>query len=278
MGGIQQSAQIFSSVSIQIVVVLISILMFNFVKRGSGTKGRYLTHLAISWGIMGCMYLLTAVFEINFGSQFQEIYKQIWNIIDPVLSITNSGFLITAWYMMRDYRIEQEMGVENPLPTMSKPFISIVFATGASIIALFIALVGSIEKEYVLPFFKILDVLISATAIILVGIELLKIHIIREPEEGSFFISDRICRIFKKITLTLYLTWGALQLGHIISQIKNPPDFFIYPTGGLYVLMAILKLSCATTAAILIIHSLPSIKWQHKETKRLRQKKEEEKG
>ena len=281
----QQIAQIFSSVSIQIVVVLISILMFIFVKRGSGKKGRYLTHFATSWGIMGTMYLLSAFAEVSglyvkAGHKSIIIYKQILEVLDPFLSLINAGFLIIAWYMMRDYRIEQEGGVENPLPTMSKPFISTIFASGASIISLFITLMVNITPRVTI-IFNIIDVLISMVAIILIGNELSKIPIIKEPGEGSFFISDKSCLKFKRLTFILYLVWAILQLGHIFSKLIDNnmiiseilKDFFDYPTGGLYTLMAIFKLSCATTAVILIIHSLPSIRWQHTETKILRQKK-----
>jgi hypothetical protein len=213
------------------------------------------------------MYLITAVTKINFGKQFQDISQEVWNLVDTVLSLINSGYLIIAWYMMRDFRKEQEQKLDNPLPTMSKPFISIVFATGASIIALFIALVGSINKEYVLPFFKILDVFISAAAIILVGSELLKIKDVREPEEGSFFTSDRWHRKFRILTFILYFIWGAFQLAHHFSGKAAPGSFFSYPDGIYYSGLAVLKLLCATTAAILILHSLPTVQWKHKQPK-----------
>jgi hypothetical protein len=281
----EKIAQIFTSVTMHIIIVVFSILMFIFVKMGSGKKGRYLTYLSISWAIMGLMYLLSGIGKYliivkSYRWQFHITLGKIFEVLDTTLSITNSCFLIIAWYLMRDYRREKEAGIENPLPTMSKPFISSIFALGTSMIALLIIVSLKVEDKNAMLPLNVLDVVIAAVAIILIGIELLRIHVIIEPEEGDIFRKDLIRHIFKVFTFVLYLAWAILQLCHLIpkiTKIEYPHFFFDYPSGVLYTLMAILKIMCATTAVILIIHSLPSYRWPHKQIRILDKKKDERK-
>ena len=260
--------RILAASTLQLVVVLLCVLWFLYLRWALGERARYLAHLAAGWFTMGVMYGVHpavcryfAAINTNPGAEAQSL----WRVVDSTLSLVSSSFLITVWYMMREVRQEKRRGVKDPMPTMSKDFLGKLIAALATVIGAYIALASSLLASWPLRvLFTGIDVVFAALAVSFVGWEFANIQLISDKEEGGLFRNPGRHSVFRKVTLVLFLLWGALQLGHLLSLSKQPLGTFQYPFGGFYNLLGALKVLCAATGGILAMHALPSERWQHK--------------
>ena len=274
---------IFFSSALQIVIVAISILIFLYVRLAIGPVGRYLIHLAFSWGVVGVTYGVRCF--ICFCSAFMHIPlgdtgTVLSQVIDSTLSLVSSALLVTAWYMMRDVRIEMRTQPRDPRPTMSKSFLSGVILLWTMLISTYISLVFLIiQNPHLTIVLVLIDVVISAIALVLVGWEFALMPY-RPDESGTLFVSHWFHLAFRIVTFLVYLLMAILQIGYIVSILAAGPlnqvlgeavrKSFQYPGGPFYYFLAVLKLLCAATGAILVMHAFPSVRWRHRYPSKLR--------
>lgn len=265
---------ILASDILQIMVVLICVIIFLYVRLACGKQARYFIHLALAYIGIGAIYIFGGSTQLWFHftkrPQTDEI-KSFVLMIESSLSLLNSAFFITAWYLMRDLRLEMEKHPQTAEPTMSKPFASSVVGTLVVGIAAYIGMAHLVIQNYYLLMIHVgIDVMLGAIVAALVGSEFLLIKLLPEKEEGSLFgWWEPSHFIFRIVTFLLFLAFGLSQFGALATHLKLETKVFEFPTGAAYQLLAILRILCAGAAVILGLHSLPSVRWKHKQVKHI---------
>jgi hypothetical protein len=255
----------------QIVVVLICVIIFLYVRLACGEQARYFVHLAFAYIGIGLIYFFHGVTEswsYFTGSHQTSAFKTTIEVVSSSLSILNTMFFFTTWYLMRHLRQEQKIAPQTATATMSNPFASTVIGVLATAVATYIATVNLMIQNGQMLFriFSGLDISLAAASIALVGWEFLWITRIRNHEEGSLFDSNITHRIFCVLTFVLFLAFSLLQFSFFFSIIpQEPPRIFKFPTGEAYYWLAALRILCAGAAAMLGLHALPSARWKHKQ-------------
>jgi hypothetical protein len=254
-----------AAASLHVVVVAICVMMFVYARFVCGPRARYAAHLASGWGVLGVMYLLAAAFP-TLRDELPPGAEATWRVIDSTMSFISSAFLLSSWYLMRDERFEERAGAPNPMPTMSKAFVSVLFITVTGVVSTFIGVIEKVSANPLLLYLlSALDVTFAAITIIMVGAELAKVRLVQDPGQGPLFVHARAHSLFKVLTLVLFLVWGGLQFGYLWSFKAEAGSTFSYPEGSFYTWLAMLKFLCATSAVVLIVHALPTVHWRHEQ-------------
>lgn len=268
--------EVILAAALQAVIVAICVALFIYVRLGLGRRARYAAHLAAGWGFMGLAYVSYPVIFSFSKAPPTGTPGQSWVVISSAMSLISSAFMLAAWYMMRDQRLEERSGAPEPLPTMSKQFVSFLIFSLNIVIAVFFAFLTKGEFKTVELILMLIDVSVACMAYFLVGLELFQMRLFSDPQEGSFFPERWAHTSFRWITLLIFATWGVMQFPVVWGKFyvnQGPAPFFKFPTGHWYTWLAVVKLLCGTCAAILIMHALPSVRWKHKQIgKRLRKK------
>jgi hypothetical protein len=260
----------------QMVIVTIGVIIFLYVRLACGAAARYFVHFALAYLGIGILYGFNAISDVyfHFAGMPNDQTKAILQMIDSTLSLLNTAFFFTAWYLMRDLRHKQEFetsfGQQQPIdshsvtPTMTKSFIEGVIGALVVGIASYILMAEAIIRSKPLEIlFSVIDVTLSLVAAVLIASEFLLIRLIRDPGEGNLFTSRWSHLALRCITALLFFAFGALQFSYLFSFMENPPPVFAYPEGQAYQVLAALKILCAGAAGILGIHALPSVRWKH---------------
>lgn len=283
----------------QIVVVGISLIIFSYVRLACGKQARYFVHLAIAYAGIGAIYVLNGAVEawFYFNRTLQtEHVKTAIEVIISTLSLVNTAFFATAWYLMRDLRWEKEAQEERtatedsegdgrdeehearanePTPTMSNTFVASVIGAAVSLIAVYLGMANLMIPNGALirHIFSALGATLAAISLSLVGSEFALIRIDKNPTEGSLFRTDQSQAIFRIFTLLLFLAFGLFQFSFLLSVMPaKPTPMFQFPSGAAYDWLAILRILCAGFAVILGLHALPSKRWKHKVIERARRR------
>ena len=256
----------------QILIVLIGVLIFLYVRLACGAQARYFVHLALAYTGIGVIYFFDGAITIwsyATGTPMGNAnLKATTELISSTLSLLNTAFFISTWYMMRDLRLEQKTNPQTAKPTMSNPFAASIIAALVGGIAAYLGMANYMiqSSSTTLKIFTGIDVSIAAISAWLVGSEFFRITIIRDHDEGSLFDSNLSLLIFRSLTLFLFVALGLFQFGYLFTIIQEQPmDLFKFPTGGAYYWLAALRILCAGAAAILGLHALPSERWKHKQ-------------
>lgn len=257
---------------LQLAVVAVAITLFVYLRAACGRQARFLVHLALAYAGVGVFYVFDmaiSTFLANSTKTMPEAMTMT-NVVGSTLSLLNTAFFFTAWYLMRDLRLEKVEDEENPVPTMSKPFAAGVIAALMAGIAGYIAMAGKLaENEQLRTLFVGIDAFLSTCVLLCIASEFAQMRVLRDAEEGSLFGSSKSHLLFRVFTVFLFLLWGVAQWGRLVWILSEKQWQMVAPyTGQWHQWSAMLKILCAGSGSILALHALPSVRWKHKQVPR----------
>lgn len=254
---------------LQLVVIAIAITILIFLRAACGRQARFLVHLAIGYGGIGAFYLFDIVARSFAAITQKEMPGEMFEMVGSTLSLLNTAFFLTAWYLMRDLRFERLVEPEEPVPTMSKPFAASVIGALVGGIAGYIMMADAMAKnDNLRVLFVGIEAALSMGVLILIGFEFALLPLIRDAEEGSLFRSNYSHLVFRCITFLFFGSWAILQWGRLIWIVSDPKWEIVTPyVGQWYQWSAVFKILCAGCAGILALHALPSVRWKHRDVR-----------
>ncbi len=251
---------------LQLAVVGVAITLFVYLRAACGRQARFLVHLALAYAGVGVFYMFDMALNAFQASPAKTMPEAMTEVIGSTLSLLNTAFFFTAWYLMRDLRLERAADEENPIPTMSKPFAAGVIAGLMAGIAAYIAMADKLaNNESLRTLFVGIDAFLSTGVLLCIAIELGQMKMIRDADEGSLFGSTKSHLLFRIFTVVLFTLWGVAQWGRVIWILSDKQWHMVAPyTGQWHQWSAMLKILCAGSTCILALHALPSVRWRHK--------------
>lgn len=250
---------------LQLAVVFVAVTLFAYVRAACGRQARFVVHLALAYTGVGAFYIVDMAISAFHSISTRTMPESMTVVIGSTISLLNTAFFFTTWYLMRDLRLDRAAHENEPLPTMSKPFAAGVIAALMGGISGYIAMAKNLADSPALrTLFVGVDAFLSTCALLCIATELAQMRSIRDPEEGSLFSLKGSHLSFRILTASLFILWGVAQWGRVIWIASRGEWSIVAPyTGQWHQWSAMLKILCAGSTSILAIHALPSVTWRH---------------
>lgn len=259
----QTAKTIIAADVLQLAVIAVSIMVFVYIRAACGPQARYLVHIALGYAGISVFYIFDIAVHLILGKQFKPSTEPLVQVIATTLSLINTTFFITAWYLMRDVRLERKIDPVNPIPTMSKPFAAAIIAGLMASIASFIGLAHILKDDPALSTLYVgIDAFLGSVVLLCIASEIAQMPLIKDENEGSLF-EETSHLVFRVISVILFVMFAATQWGRLIWAISE--WYVVTPQTGIwYHFSAMLKVLCAGALSILALHALPSVRWRHR--------------
>lgn len=93
---------------LQLVVVGVAITLFVYLRAACGRQARFLVHLALAYTGVGVFYVFDIAFSTFRENSSKTMPEAMTNVIGSTVSLLNTAFFFTAWYLMRDLRLGKQ--------------------------------------------------------------------------------------------------------------------------------------------------------------------------